>query len=45
MIDMISTGASVPAIATAVSGHAVAGAGSIEILTSIILSIKGVLGC
>ncbi len=45
MTDMISTGASVPAIATAVSGHAVAGAGSIEILTSIILSIKGVLGC
>ena len=45
MVDMISTGASVPAIATAVSGQAAAGAGSIEILTSIIVSIKGILGC
>ena len=45
MVDMISTGASAPAIATAVSGHAIAGTGSIEVLTSILLSIKGILGC
>ena len=45
MIDLISTGASVPTIATAVSGQAAAGAGSVEILTSIIVSIKGILGC
>ena len=45
MIDLISTGASVPTIATAVSGQAMAGAGSVDILASIILSIKGILGC
>ena len=45
IIDMISTGASAPAIASAVSGQAIAGTGSAEILTSIVVSIKGILGC
>lgn len=45
IVEMISTGSSVPTIATAVSVHTATGVGSLEILTSIIISIKGILGC
>jgi hypothetical protein len=45
LVDMISSGASVQAIATAVSAPAATGAGNLEILTFIIVSIKNIIGC
>ncbi|MGL6340203.1 MAG: hypothetical protein ACRC80_13825 [Waterburya sp.] len=45
IVEMISSGASVPTIATAVSAQTITGVGNVEILTSIIVYIKNILGC
>lgn len=45
IVALLISGASISAVVAAVSGNAVATGGSLEIVTQMVLMIKGILGC
>ena len=45
IVALLISGASIGAVVAAVSGNAAAASGSLEVITQMVLMIKGILGC
>jgi hypothetical protein len=45
IVALLISGASIGAVVAAVSGNAAATGGSLELITQMVLTIKGILGC
>jgi hypothetical protein len=45
IVALLISGASIGAVVAAVSGNAAATGGSLEVITQMVLTIKGILGC